>query len=233
MRISLLLVVALSVLGSWENVYADYTITSPSSNTTSLASWSSTSEAAADYFESVGAGSVSTVDFCAGVDSGTPGGVVVKIWANSAGTPGSLLGTSNPITVTDPNHLHEFTFATPIDLTATTGYWISLGGPSGNVIENCGTASELGTYGTKYTTNSGSTWSGEQNWTQNYDVYVTEGGGGGDPPTGDVSTTTASTTVSVLEAGDIIFMLGWLVFFQALMVMGMVWNTVMPSKYDH
>lgn len=50
------------------------------------------------------------------------------------------------------------------------------------------------------------------------EVTYTEGSGG------EVSTTTASTTVSVLEAGDIIFMLGWVVFFQALMAMGLFFN---------
>jgi len=51
-------------------------------------------------------------------------------------------------------------------------------------------------------------------------------GGGG---TGSSTIPVASSTVSILEAGDIIFMLGWIVFFLALIAMGMFISPIRSS----
>jgi len=55
---------------------------------------------------------------------------------------------------------------------------------------------------------------------------------GGDPdPDPGTASSTATTTVSIAEAGDIIFMLGWVVFFQAIMFLGFFFNSAKGIAY--
>lgn len=151
-----------------------YTLTS-NTDTTAIATWGSTAERFAITFTTLGAGTVSTVDFCIGVGSGTPTGIACEIWNDSAGSPGSSVAVSNTRSVSGAGSRHTFTFAAPVNVSATTTYWvgINLASLSGGTVVNCGQAS-AGTQTDKYSSDSGASWSAAQPWEMNYSFQVDE-----------------------------------------------------------
>jgi len=179
----------------------------------------------ASSFTTTAAGTIQTGKSYARDNSGSVGTYRVYIMSDSgSNTPsGTVLGTDTSVAYvsnsdcTSANAEADFDFGTPISVDALTKYWIvysvSDAGSGSNFISGCKGEDPGQLY------KSASEGSG-------YSSYDTEGfafkatvlttAGGGDE---------ATSTVSVAEAGDIIYMLGWIVFFQALMAMGFFFRT--------
>lgn len=177
--------VLLAVIFSPFFVFADYDIES-TTDVSAISTWGGTAERTAIRFVTTGAGTVESVHWCGRTGSGTPTGVAVSIWTDSASAPGVVVATSTTRGgFSGTAQRMEYTFATPVALDASTNYWVgfNLASLSGGEVQNCGSGS-AGAQPDKYSSNSGGSWSTAQAWEQNFLMTVYE----------EVASSTSSTS---------------------------------------
>lgn len=197
----------------------------------------------AQSFTTTGAGTISTVAAYTKITNGTPSDhVVLHLYSDSGGLPGSDLGTSDGYTATGSCASHTFNFSSPVSVSAATQYWVVFTRDGGNntndYYSTCGAASTIG--GQVAATYDHSTWTSRTK-TRAITANVVEGGGAGGgsgtPPIvvegfGNATTTcvalTSTTTQCVSESStqsvdnpvqDLYF--GFILFF--MVFGGMIW----------
>jgi len=108
-------------------VHADYVLQNPDNGFTGNAQAvgydPSFALAGADSFTTIGAGTVSSIDVYARKVNSPTDNMVVSIYTDSGGVPGTSVAASNVFAVGAPG-LQTATFASPVSLSAATTYWI-------------------------------------------------------------------------------------------------------------
>jgi len=238
-------------------VYADYTIDITAA--TGERCWPSvdnTDYRCGQQFTTVGAGDVSSVTMKMAKHNSPTQLLTAKIETTSGGSPtGTVLGTSSTFDAStigasacsSGGNSVTFTFATPVSLSASTEYAVTVTGSANNGTNYpaiCG-KNPGDTSGSDVIYGTNTTWTVTAPSALYLTVPVVESSGGGGGDTSATSTWTATTTFSCVLTStsslcdtsnsgiaDIIFMLGWLVFFAAINFMGMIWNAIAPRKYE-
>jgi len=187
--------------------HADYSITNSTLPGTTVLNIrnSPTHGQTAVQFTTSDAGTISSLEAAFDV-TGSPGtDLVVKIYTDTGGEPDTSLGTSDAIAVPDGCTTYPAVFSTPVDVDASTAYWLVFDNESGSVdgggnYLNCGDG-----------TGNSLRWNGDS-WDMfsdadiAYDIsVVSEGGGGGGGGGGESSTSTVDQIHRNLFSGFVLF----------------------------
>jgi hypothetical protein len=113
-----------------------------------------------------------------------PGNVRLAIYSDNGGVPDALLGVTNEVSVGGSFSWVDFPFASPVNVTAATTYWLAICSASQLIVKcTVGVSDRLinnqgGTYAGEFTDPAGTVWGGANGMC----IYATgtySGGGGG------------------------------------------------------